>query len=154
MIGFMTSERERLEGELNKKHSNITNVCISQPHAVTLVELLQSKKPSKQSQEDISKKTRNDGPKGNRYICKTCLTYLKKGKMPPTSVMNQLELHQSDKDLQEQNLNLTELEGSLIARNIIFHKILIMHKSGWSKLTDRIINVPIPERCEAPQGYR
>merc|ERR1712030_246214 len=41
------------------------------------------------------------------------------------------------------NLQLTELEGVLIAKNLIFQKIYKLPKSRWTALTDRIINVPI-----------
>ena len=44
---------------------------------------------------------------------------------------------------QDESLKLTELEGSLIAKNLIFQKIYQLPKSRWTALTDRIINVPI-----------
>ena len=40
-------------------------------------------------------------------------------------------------------MKLTELEGSLIAKNLIFQKIYQLPKSRWTALTDRIINVPV-----------
>ena len=57
---------------------------------------------------------------GSRYICKTCVGYLKKGKMPPSSAMNSLILYETDSELKAQDLRLTELEGSLIAQNLLF----------------------------------
>ena len=72
------------------------------------------------------------------YICKTCLAHMKSRKMPPMSVKNNLRLTKQDEGLQ-----LTELEGSLIAKNLIFQKIYQLPKSRWTALTDRIINVPI-----------
>ena len=75
----------------------------------------------------------NDG-----YICKTCIGHMKAKKMPPMSMMNKLSLSEQD-----ENLKLTELEGSLIAKNLIFQKIYQLPKSRWTALTDRIINVPV-----------
>ena len=72
------------------------------------------------------------------YICKTCIVHMKKQKIPPMSVTNKLKLAKQD-----ESLNLTELEGSLIAKNLIFQKIYQLPKSRWTALTDRIINVPI-----------
>ena len=70
-----------------------------------------------------------DEMKFKRYICKTCLTKLKKKTLPPMSVMNNLQLHDTDEDLKEEDLMLTELEGSLIAKLIIFQKIFLLPRS-------------------------
>ena len=80
---------------------------------------------------------------GERFICETCLRYLKEGKLPPKSFKNCLELHNTDAELKREDLWLTELEGSLIAQNIVFQKIYQLPKSRWTGLKDRIINVPI-----------
>ena len=72
------------------------------------------------------------------YICKTCVSHMKAKKMPPMSVKNNLKLESQDESLQ-----LTELEGSLIAKNLIFLKIFQLPKSRWTALTDKIVNVPI-----------
>ena len=84
---------------------------------------------------------------GTRYICKTCLKKLKVGKLPSMSVMNNLQLHETDEELRSNDLMMTELEGSLIAKNLIFQKIFLLPRSRWTALKDRIINVPI--RSEA-----
>ena len=83
--------------------------------------------------------------KANSYICLTCVTHMKKGNVPPMSVMNGLKLDESDKQLKDQELQMTELEGALIAKNIIFQKIYQLPKSRWTALKDRVINVPINE---------
>ena len=54
------------------------------------------------------------------------------------SVKNNLQL-----EAQYEDLKLTELEGSLIAKNLIFLKIFQLPKSRWTALTDKIVNVPI-----------
>ena len=81
----------------------------------------------------------------NCYICKTCLRHMQNKKMPPMSTMNSLKLKETDKQIHDQNLQLTELEGALIAKNIIFQKIYQLPKSRWTALTDRVVNVPINE---------
>ena len=57
------------------------------------------------------------------YICQTCVRHMKAKKMPPMCAKNGLKLSESDNELREQNLEMTELEGALIAKNIIFQKI-------------------------------
>ena len=63
---------------------------------------------------------------------------MKSKKIPPMAVRNNLSL-----DKQEESHQLTELEGALIAKNLIFQKIYQLPRSRWTALTDRIINVPI-----------
>ena len=63
-------------------------------------------------------------------ICTTCKSHLLKGKMPPMSNQNSLQLM----DLTSyEELHLTELENSMIALNIIFQKVF--NCSGILKLT-------------------
>ena len=51
----------------------------------------------------------------NLYICHTCKQHLLRGKMPPMSASNGLHVHgHNDPELQ-----LTELEANLIAKNIV-----------------------------------
>ena len=45
------------------------------------------------------------------YICLTCVKHMKNMKLPPMSAMNGLILNETDKMIQDQGLNLTELEG-------------------------------------------
>ena len=54
------------------------------------------------------------------------------------SVNNKLKLE----DLKE-DMVLTDMEGSLIAKNLLFAKIYQLPKSRWTALSDKIINVPI-----------
>ena len=60
--------------------------------------------------------------------------------MPPECRQNNMQV-----DPQPEVMKLTELETSLIARNIQFMKILKLPKSRWTRNTDKIINVLIPE---------
>ena len=79
------------------------------------------------------------------YICNTCLKYLKHNKMPPLCVKNGLEIHETYESLKAEDLILTDLEGALIARSILFMKIFQLPTSRWTGMVDRAINVPIPE---------
>jgi hypothetical protein len=81
--------------------------------------------------------TRIDG-ETNSYICLTCVTHMKKQKMPPMSIKNGLQLSETHKEIKDQNLQLTELDGALIAKNIIFQKIYQLSKSRWTALKDRV----------------
>ena len=77
------------------------------------------------------------------YICLTCVRHMKKKKVPPMSAMNGLQLAESDKMIENQGLKLSELEGALIAKSIIFQKIFQLPKSRWTALKDKLINIQI-----------
>ena len=72
------------------------------------------------------------------YLCYACKNHLISGRLPPMSVMNGLRIPPHDPDME-----LTELEGNLIAKNIVFMKIFQLPKSRWTALKDKIINVPV-----------
>ena len=110
--------------------------CIADLRLKTKIIIIEDKKKVTSSEED-----------GTRYICTTCLKKLKVGKLPSTSVMNNLQLHDSDDQLRQNDLIMTELEGSLIAKNLIFQKIFLLPRSRWTALKDRIINVPIRDEA-------
>ena len=59
------------------------------------------------------------------------------------SAMNGLQLQETDQIINNEGLKLTELEGALIAKTIIFQKIYQLPKSRWTALKDRLINIPI-----------
>ena len=79
---------------------------------------------------------------GSYYLCLTCKKYIFKGKVPPMSHKNNLEVFDTS-DFSE--LLLSELEQNLIARNILFMKIHQLPKSRMSCVKDRLVNVPIHE---------
>ena len=56
------------------------------------------------------------------------------------STMNRLKIYNHDPELE-----LTELEGNLIAKNIVFVKIFELPKSRWTALKDKIINVSVKD---------
>ena len=51
------------------------------------------------------------------YVCKTCLRHMRKKKLPPMSAMNNLQLTDTDDQIKDEGLDLTELEGALIAKS-------------------------------------
>ena len=79
----------------------------------------------------------------DQFICKTCLSYFRRAKLPPTNVLNGLSLKQTDKQIQDDDLMLTELENSLIASRIIFQKVFALPVSRWSAMKERQVNIPI-----------
>ena len=113
---------DALKEKINSQMPGLTKKCIEEPLIQTTVN-------------------------GNAqcYICKTCVRHLKLKKMPPMSTMNGLKLKETDNEIRDQELELTELEGALISKNIIFQKIYQLPKSRWTALKDRVINVPINE---------
>jgi hypothetical protein len=70
--------------------------------------------------------------KSGSYICHTCKTTMKKGKMPCMSVKNGLSLMK----LAHPSLKLSEIENNLIAQNILFQKIFLLPKSRMSAVKD------------------
>ena len=74
----------------------------------------------------------------NVYLCTTCRDYMKKKKIPPMAATNNLQLTPME-EVQE----LTELEGALCAKNLIFMKIFQFETSRWTLLSEKVINVPI-----------
>ena len=76
------------------------------------------------------------------FICLTCKNYISKGKIPPMSNQNNLQIFDIS-DYPE--FNLTELENCMIALNIIFQKVFRLPKSRWPAMKDRTVNIPIYE---------
>ena len=74
------------------------------------------------------------------FICLACKRHLKAGKLPPMSTLNGLQIYDHGPELE-----LTELEGNLIAKNIVFMKNFQLPKSRWTALKDKIINVPVKD---------
>ena len=74
------------------------------------------------------------------YICLACKKHLKSGKLPPMAAKNGLQIYQHDPEME-----LTELEGNLIAKRIVFMKIFQLPKSRWTALKDKVINIPVNE---------
>ena len=76
---------------------------------------------------------------GCQYICKTCDTKLKKKKIPCQAVWNKLQLFQFPHHIP----CLNKLERVIIAKRILFSKIITMPKGQFRKIKGAICNVPI-----------
>ena len=83
------------------------------------------------------------------YICYNCNKYVMKGKVPPQSNKNNLdvfdEYHPSFLPQYEYLKNLSELENCMTAKDIPYMKIYTLPKSRYSGFKDHIVNVPIEE---------
>ena len=80
--------------------------------------------------------------KNKYYICFTCKSYIFKGQKPPMAATNNLEVF-DNKDHPE--LQLTELEGSMIAKTLFFLKIFKLPRSDMSALKSKCVCIPIGE---------
>ena len=80
--------------------------------------------------------------KGKYYLCSTCKRYISDKKMPPMSNQNDLEVF-DNKEYPE--LNLTEMETSLIAKNLLFLKVYKLPTSRMLAIKDRVVCVPIDD---------
>ena len=76
------------------------------------------------------------------YICFTCKGHIFKGMMPSMSAMNHLEVFDSTN---HPELQLTELEASMIAKTLFFLKIFKLPRSDMSALKSRCVCIPIGE---------
>ena len=59
------------------------------------------------------------------YLCHNCHNWIRKGKVPCIHISNGLAL-----DVTPEELNLTNLEQQLIAKNLIFLKVKKLPRSG------------------------
>ena len=75
---------------------------------------------------------------GKCYLCSTCKAALLMGRMPAMAVANGLQLNNAP-----DRPDLTELENNLIAHNINFQKIVLLHKSRWPAGKGRMVSVPV-----------
>ena len=81
----------------------------------------------------------NDEDAKRHNICTTCDYYItKKKELPAMSYLNGLQLS-------KEFTPLGELETCLIAKNLVFQKIVRLPSSQWSALQGRTVNVPIDD---------
>ena len=96
--------------------------------------------------EYISKKGDNNITKTKKiqegyYLCVTCISYLKKSKMPPMCAKNLLEPAKVPDCLKD----WTDLEKQLIVKKLLFIKIRQLPKTRMAAMNDRVINVAIAD---------
>ena len=75
------------------------------------------------------------------YMCQTCYSSLKGGKMPSQCFQNNLQVSEIPEALQD----LTDLEIQLLSKNILFLKVRQLPKTRMNTLNDRVICVPIED---------
>ena len=75
--------------------------------------------------------------KDKYFLCQTCKGYIFKNKMPPMCHNNKLEVFDNKA---APDLRLTELEGSCIAKNLLFMKIHDLPRSGMKGIVDKTIS--------------
>ena len=80
--------------------------------------------------------------RGKFYLCTTCKNKLVTGKRPAQSHQNNLEIFDTE---DHPELNLTELESSLISKALVFMKIFKKPKSRMAAIKDRCVCVPIDD---------
>ena len=85
---------------------------------------------------------RKDEPQllNGNYMCFTCRRYLERNSMPPMCNQNNLQLVNREN---HPELYLSELEQQLVARNILFQKLILLPKSRMNAMKDKIVSVPI-----------
>ena len=76
--------------------------------------------------------------KNSFWICHTCLSYIKRNRLPTMSSKNALEVYHIP-----ECLKLTEVENVLISPRINFIKMIKLPVSRMLGLRDRVVNVPI-----------
>ena len=133
VVQFTNSVKDKIESH----DQNILKTCINEPEKCKFETHYPEKWPNKFKDSERTF--------GVEFICLTCLKYIRKNKMPPSCAKNELEIKESEKKRKTEGLILTDLEGSLIARSILFMKIFLLPVSRWTGMTDKAVNVPIPE---------
>ena len=73
------------------------------------------------------------------FLCKVCLSYLKKGKLPPKAAANCLEVLPVPENVRLRSY----LEEALIARILLFIKIFALRTSLMPAMKDKIIVIPL-----------
>ena len=86
--------------------------------------------------------TQRKSKMGFEWICNTCSSYLKKGKMPPQANANCLETPTVPDELK----SLSPLEVRLLSQRYPFMKILALPKGKQCGLKGSVVNIPVNEK--------
>ena len=76
--------------------------------------------------------------KGNELICNTCLSHLKKKKIPPSSIANGMGFPVIPQHLKD----LHQVEWRLVSPRIPFMKVFAAPRGGQKKIRGNVVNVP------------
>ena len=126
----------------NKKEAEFQEIFIS-PYYGNKIYLLSGEKPESSfyfTQKIEDSEWGQDSGIEFHYICKDCKEKLLDGRLPSMAAANGLHIPTVPEELQ-----LCELGESLIARRIMFQKILRLPSSLMPGITGKIVNVPINE---------
>ena len=117
-------------------------VCVScektmfQSQVVSLDSLLDEKKGHQEFiTQTIGDCDRIPKFKDKHWVCQNCSDWLKKEKLPPLCIQNNLKTFEITEEFKD--LELTDLENCLIARNLLFLKIHKLPRSRMGAVTDR-----------------
>ena len=77
----------------------------------------------------------------NANLCNRCQRYFRRKKKPPQSHKNKLESFKVTNDTKA--LRVTDLENVLIAKRLLFIKIVRLPKSRVSAIKGKVVNVPV-----------
>ena len=117
-------------------------VCVScektmfQSQVVSLDSLLDEKKGHQEFiTQTIGDCDRIPKFKDKHWVCHNCSDWLKKEKLPPLCVQNNLKTFEITEEFKD--LELTDLENCLLARNLLFLKIHKLPRSRMGAVTDR-----------------
>ena len=75
---------------------------------------------------------------GNQLICKTCLSHLRKRKIPPSSTANGMGFPEIPQHLKD----LHQVEWRLVSPRIPFMKVFAAPRGGQKKIRGNVVNVP------------
>ena len=75
---------------------------------------------------------------GNHLICNTCLSHLKKKKIPPSSTANGMGFPEIPQHLKD----LHQVEWRLVSPRIPFMKVFAAPRGGQKKIRGNVVNVP------------
>ena len=132
MLRFSKSATERLQDFRSFIENGCIFICVCcnrRCFDTNIVEYNEQFIASIEDYPDLLKRcvqsiSESNSVQGKQYICHTCKNYLKRGKMPPMSTKNGLDIVDL-KDSNGNKIEVSELEATLIAKNILFMKIFI-----------------------------
>ena len=147
-----SQERIKLFRKVVSHGCNFICVCCHKRNFKTNVQIYTEKFKAdvKKKNPDALKKSipepliEKDKHMKNHYLCKACVNQLRKGNTPPQSVLNGLKIVDL-KDKHGNEIKLSELEATCIAKEILFTKIYQLPRSRWSAMKDRTICIPITD---------
>ena len=129
---FLKDSREKMEFVCRPCHRMLFRKSVQE----LILSKYDQKSPFVALALDVKKYPKGDD--GKEYICKTCHRHLKKGKVPPESVANGLDVEEIPECMRDMN----ELEAHFVAQKIIFMKMVSLPKGKQKGLKGACVNIP------------